>query len=99
MIDYTILTVISIIALILSICCTISLVTIFKWSECVDDELECSHKYADTLANKIANQRADFNRSLFISERKEKELDERMNLLQQRLNLERMQNIIDGKIK
>lgn len=99
MIDYTILTVISIMVLILSICCIISLVALFKWAECVDDELECSHKYVDTLANKIANQRADFNRSLLTTKRKEKQLDERINLLQQRLNLKRMQNIINGKIK
>lgn len=99
MIDYTLLTVISIVALILSICCTISLIALFKWSECVDDELECSRRYADTLSNKIQTQRADFNRSLLTSERKEHELDERMNLLQQRLNLDRMQDIIDGKIK
>lgn len=99
MIDYTLLTVISIIALILSISCALSLIALFKWSECVDDELECSHKYADTLANKIATQRADFNRSLLTAERKEHELDERMNSLQQRLNLDRMQGIMDGKIK
>lgn len=99
MIDYTLITVISIIALVMSICCAISLIALFKWSECVDDELDCSRNYADTLANKIATQRADFNRSLLTSERKENELNERMNLLQQRLNRDRMQAIIDGKIK
>ena len=75
MVDYTVLTVISIIALIISICCVIALIILYKWSECVGDELECSHGYADTLANKIAKQRADFNRSLLTTERKEKELD------------------------
>lgn len=98
MIDYTLLTVISITALIVSICCAIALIIIYKWSECVDDELECSHSYTDTLANKIATQRADFNRSLLTTERKENELDERMNLLQQRLNINRMNNIKSGKI-
>ena len=99
MLDYTILTVISIIALILSISCAISLVMWYKWSESVDVEIECSHKYVDTLANKIAKQRADFNRSLLMTEQKENELDERMNLLQCRLNQDRMQGIINGKIK
>lgn len=99
MIDYTLLTVISIIALLLSICCAISLVVIYRWSESVDEELECSRRYADALANKIATQRADFNRSLLTTERKENELDERMNLLQCRLNQDRMQGIINGKIK
>lgn len=98
MIDYTLLTITSIIALALAICCGISIAMLFKWSNSVDEELECLSRYIDTLENKIAVQRADFNRSLLTTERKEKELDERMNLLQQRLNLDRMQNIIDGKI-
>lgn len=98
MIDYTLLTITSIIALALAICCGISIVFVFKWSESVHEDLECLSRYIDTLENKIAVQRADFNRSLLTSERKENELDERMNLLQQRLNLDRMQNIMDGKI-
>lgn len=98
MIDYTLLTVISFTALALSIWCIILIVIIYKWTVYVDDELECSRRYADTLANKIATQRADFNRSLLTSERKENELDERINLLQCRLNQDRMQGIINGKI-
>lgn len=98
MIDYTLLTVISIIAFGMSICCAILSIELVKWSECVDEQLECLQRYTNTLDYKITKQRGDFNRSLLTAERKEKELDERMNLLQCRLNQDRMQGIIDGKI-
>lgn len=99
MIDYTILTVISIVALILSICCVISLTVLFKWSDCVDEQLECLQKYINTLDYKITKQRGDFNRSLMVSKDKYKEIDDRLNTLQCRLNQERMKDIINGNIK
>ena len=99
MIDYTLLTIISILALILSIVNVIFALHINSYFPVLYDCLDDINRYTDTLHSMINKQREDFNRSLLTSERKEHELDERMNLLQQRLNLDRMQGIIDGKIK
>lgn len=98
MIDYTLLTVISITAFILAAITIIFVIHLDTYLDILNDNIEDVNRYTDVLLDKINKQRADFNRSLLTAERKEKELDERMNLLQQRLNLDRMQNIIDGKI-
>ena len=99
MIDYTLLTVISITALVLAVLTFIFVITLNTYLDRLHDYLEDVDVYTDTLSHKIADQRADFNRSLLTAERKEKELYERMNILQCRLNQDRMQGIIDGKIK
>ena len=98
MIDYTLLTVISLTAFLMSLVALIFAIRLDTYLDILNDNIEDINRYTDVLLDKINKQRADFNRSLLTSERKENELDERMNLLQQRLNLDRMQNIIDGKI-
>lgn len=99
MIDYTLLTVISITALMLAIITFIFVISLNTYLDRLHDYIENVDNYTNTLAHKIANQRADYNRSLLTAERKENELDERMNVLQCRLNQDRMQGIKDGKIK
>lgn len=98
-INYTVLTVISITAFILAVITIIFVIHLDTYLDILNDNIEDVNRYTDVLLDKINKQRADFNRSLLISERKEKELDERMNILQCRLNQDRMQGIIDGKIK
>lgn len=92
------LTVISITAFLLAVITIIFVIHLDTYLDILNDNIEDVNRYTDVLLDKINKQRADFNRSLLTSERKEKELDERMNTLQCRLNQDRMQNIIDGKI-
>ena len=98
MIDYTLLTAISIIALVLSIICVIFALCLNSYLEHLYECFEHLSDYVDILSDRTRKQRSDFNRSLLTTERKEKELDERITTLQCRLNQDRMQNIIDGKI-
>ena len=98
MINYMLLTVISITAFLLAVITIIFVIHLDTYLDILNDNIEDVNRYTDVLLDKINKQRADFNRSLLTSERKEKELDERMNTLQCRLNQDRMQNIIDGKI-
>lgn len=98
MINYMVLTVISITAFLLAVITIIFVIHLDTYLDILNDNIEDVNRYTDVLSDKINKQRADFNRSLLTSECKEKELDERMNTLQCRLNQDRMQNIIDGKI-
>jgi uncharacterized protein YoxC len=93
-----VLTVISITAFLLAVITIIFVIHLDTYLDILNDNIEDVNRYTDVLSDKINKQRADFNRSLLTAERKEKELDERMNLLQCRLNQDRMQGIIDGKI-
>lgn len=98
-INYTVLTVISITAFILAVITIIFVIHLDTYLDILNDNIEDVNRYTDVLLDKINKQRADFNRSLLTAECKEKELDERMNILQCRLNQDRMQGIIDGKIR
>lgn len=76
----------------------IGLITLKRWSECVDDELEVHENVLSALSSDLQKEADRRRRGLLTGENKMNDLDERLKILQCRLNQERMQDIIKGKI-
>ena len=76
----------------------IGLVVLKRWSECVDDELEVIDSTLNTLSSDLQKEVDRRRRGLLSGENKMNDLDERLKILQCRINMNRMQDIKDGKI-
>ena len=83
--------------LIMNILNVIGLVVLKHWSECVDDELEIIDGTLSALSSDLQKEADRRRRGLLSGENKMNDLDERLKILQCRLNQERMKNIINGK--
>lgn len=75
----------------------IGLVVLKRWSECVDDELEIINNTLSALSSDLQKEADRRRRGLLSGENKMNDLDERLKILQCRLNQERMKDIINGK--
>lgn len=75
----------------------IGLVVLKHWSECVDDELEIIDNTLSALSSDLQKEADRRRRDLLSGENKMNDLDERLKILQCRLNQERMKDIINGK--
>ena len=76
----------------------IGLIVLKRWSECVDVELELHENVLSALSSDLQKEADRRRRGLLAGENKMNDLDERLKILQCRLNQERMQDIIKGKI-
>ena len=76
----------------------IGLVVLKRWSECVDDELEVIDSTLSALSSDLQKEVDRRRRGLLSGENKMNDLDERLKILQCRINMNRMQDIKDGKI-
>lgn len=83
--------------LIMNILNVIGLVVLKHWSECVDDELEIINNTLSALSSDLQKETDRRRRGLLSGENKMNDLDERLKILQCRLNQERMKDIINGK--
>lgn len=75
----------------------IGLAILKHWSECVDDELEVIDNTLSALSSDLQKEADHRRRGLLSGENKMNDLDERLKILQCRLNQERMKDIINGK--
>lgn len=75
----------------------IGLVTLKRWSECVDDELEIIDNTLSALSSDLQKEADYRRRGLLSGENKINDIDERLKILQCRLNQERMKDIMNGK--
>lgn len=83
--------------LIMNILNVIGLVVLKQWSECVDDELEIINNTLSALSSDLQKEADRRRRGLLSGENKMNDLDERLKILQCRLNQERMKDIRNGK--
>lgn len=83
--------------LIMNILNVIGLVVLKHWSECVDDELEIIDNTLSALSSDLQKEADRRRRGLLSGENKMNDLDERLKILQCRLNQERMKDIMNGK--
>ena len=83
--------------LIMNVLNVIGLVVLKHWSECVDDELEIIDNTLSALSSDLQKEADYRRRGLLSGENKINDLDERLKILQCRLNQERMKDIINGK--
>lgn len=75
----------------------VGIITLKRWSECVDDELEIINNTLSALSSDLQKEADRRKRGLLSGENKMNDLDERLKILQCRLNQERMKDIINGK--
>lgn len=75
----------------------IGLVTLKRWSECVDDELEIIDNTLSALSSDLQKEADCRRRGMLSGENKMNDLDERLKIIQCRLNQERMKDIMNGK--
>lgn len=75
----------------------IGLVTLKRWSECVDDELEIINNTLSAVSSDLQKEVDRRRRDLLSGENKMNDLDERLKILQCRLNQERIKDIMNGK--
>lgn len=83
--------------LIMNILNVIGLVVLKHWSECVDDELEIINNTLSALSSDLQKEADRRRRGLLSGENKINDIDERLKILQCRLNQERMKDIMNGK--
>lgn len=75
----------------------IGLITLKRWSECVDDELEIIDNTLNAVSSDLQKEADRRRRGLLSGENKMNDLDERLKILQCRLNQERMKDMMNGK--
>lgn len=83
--------------LIMNILNVIGLVVLKHWSECVDDELEIINNTLSALSSDLQKEADRRRRGLLSGENKMNDLDERLKIIQCRLNQERIKDIMNGK--
>ena len=75
----------------------IGLAVLKRWSECVDDDLEIIENTLSALSSDLQKEADYRRRGLLSGENKMNDFDERLKIIQCRLNQERMKDIINGK--